>query len=387
MNKNPVELLEMFKKVKKGPLNYIIEAGVDPFEFIAMIACDKRHQYSRYIVQGAMMGLIPFLLKHAGHPDVKPVLEKVLEARAEMIGSDSQMTFFEVRVPAGCTSREYATILAEVLMCANPSMKYADMGKFIKLAQREIPGIMQLLQNYPLRLIDPVNQGAEGFFKFDPFKMGNWVVYTPPLGVGPVDRRFNEIVDMTVPNATGLNLRLFTSPYNICPVLFHEYCHYCEDHNEASVFLRTQMFSQRFYSEHRGKADPRQDNAFIHMQSLLGMPPESERVDRLNQFILDLYGPQMSAEESFTKTRETILSINMMLSAANFKENWCPDIRFPLLRPDEDSANFKTLEEILNRFNQLPRTLTKEAFRTTLSSWLPALVSKTSVVKTEEFLN
>jgi hypothetical protein len=77
----------------------------------------------------------------------------------------------------------------------------------------------------------------------------------------------------------------------------------------------------------------------------------------------------------------------MMLSAANFKENWCPDIRFPLLRPDEDSANFKTLEEILNRFNQLPRTLTKEAFRTTLSSWLPALVSKTSVVKTEEFLN
>lgn len=359
------------ERISRGIFLYALEADACFLELIAEIACDTHHRYSRFVVQGAIMGLIPFLQKYAGHPDIKPIMEGVLAARAQIISSDSQFTFFEVRVPSACSARQYAAILGEVLWCAKPSAKIADTNKFITLTQKEIPGVMDLLCNYPLRIIDPANVSTEGFFKFEPYKMANWVEYTPPLNIGPVIRRFNEILDMTIPNSTGLNLRLFTDIYTVCPVLFHEYCHYKDDHNEASVFLCTQLFSQQFYTKYRKRADPKRDFAFIHLQSLLGMPPSPERVDRLNNLILINYGPQIPEKEAGQSAQDNIDRINAWLVYANSRATWCAEKSFPLLADNEDKRNYHLLFSILKHFASLPRSIDQAKFNRILCNWEP----------------
>ncbi len=258
---------------------------------------------------------------------------------------------------------DYAYVLGEVLRCANPSLTYCDTSALLETAISEIPGLADLLWIYPLRLIDPGQQDEHGFFEFEPYKHAMWVQYEPPLGQGRVIRRFHEVLDMTIPNSTGLNVRLFTDAFAPIPTMFHEHCHYKGDHNEASVFLRTQVFSAALYRKYQA-ANPLHDFTFIHLQGLLGEHPDAQHVEKLNELIERLYGKQLPEEQASALATQRLEEINQRIALSNAHQSWHPEVRMPLLndQPDGDSANARLIESILMRYMVEPRRITAAAF-------------------------
>jgi hypothetical protein len=287
-----------------------------------------------------------------------------------MISSDSQMSFFEVRAPMNCTAKEYAVILKEVLHCANPTLRYCDTEKLMAIAEREIPGIMDLLVHYPLRLIDPGNETTEGFYTFEPYRHAMWERYTPPKNVGQVHKRYHEVLDMTLPNSSGLNVRLFADPYAAVPVMFHEYNHYMEDPNEASVFLKTYAFSLTFYRKYPD-ANPGRDATFIYLNHLFGNTPDVEDADALNALILKYYGAPKSKEAAVAEADADLRMKNMSIAIDNDAEKWCPEVKMPLLNNDGDKENADLIREIRIRHAQAPRTVTPQTFERLWQKYMP----------------
>ena len=347
-----------------------IRRGVRPVDFLEHVACDM-HGYAKYVRQGAMMGLIPFLVKHQAHEQVGPILKHVVQARSDMISSDQQMSFFQVRAPEYCTAEGYAVILDEVLRCANPSIAYADAREIVMLAVKEIPGVLGLLAEYPLRLIDPVNKKTEGFYKFTPFRHAQWVQYVPPLNEGQVIRRYHEALDMTLPNSTGLNLDLFKTTHDVIPVLFHEFCHYKKDSNEASVFLRTQLFCRYFYRTYR-EADPKRNFVFVFLQSLLGPTPDPKKAEKLNELIVKYYGervPELVAEKA---VEDMLNGMNARVREFNSAVTWCPDKTLPLLTvcgEEGDAYTRQIIHDASMRAYTAPRSITQSEFEYRLEHW------------------
>lgn len=369
IKKLQTKLQKLEKTLRDGPVVRAVRRGVRPITYLEKMACDM-HSHSKFEQQGAMMGLLPFLIKHSRHKQVSPVLENVVKARNEMISSDSEMSFFEVRVPTYCTKEGYGVALGEVLRCANPSMTFADTNQIMELATAEIPGVLSLLTHYPLRIIDPGNREKEGFYKFTPFRHALWTQYVPPKDEGQVIRRYHEVLDMTLPNSTGLNLRLFTSPYDVIPVLFHEYCHHMEDNNEASVFLRTHMFCQYFYRKYRA-ADPKKNFAFVYLQNLLGTTPDPEKYDKLNNLILTYYGEQEPEHVAEKKTDLMVDEMNKQILMFNQTNRWCPDKTFPLLTNEGDKTSLDTIRSASIRAATAPRRITQQEFNERLENWRP----------------
>jgi hypothetical protein len=322
-----IESLE--KEINNGFLDYLTKRCL-PFGFLIHVIGDTQNTYDRFLRQGAIMGMLAFLMKYKDHPDIKPYYEQLLASRADLIHSDSNMSFFEVRVPKSYTSEQYADTLKQILWCANPAIKYCNIRKLIKIAQKQIPNIMDLLIKYPLRLIDPGNQTTDGFYEFRPYNHAMWIQYTPPKDTGKVIRRYHEALDMTFPNSSGLNIRLFTDPYAVIPVMFHEYNHFRGDNNEASVFLKTQLFSQKFYREHR-QADPSKDPTFVTLATILGTPPNSEACQQLNDLIRTYYGETLSQEQGQLLAEVKINQLNTQIRLMNRSATWDPEIVFPLL--------------------------------------------------------
>jgi hypothetical protein len=352
---------DIHTKIDRGILTYADKAGVLPFSFFMHVMTDSQSRFDRFIRQGAIMGMFDFLTKYKDNEIIKPYYETLIAARANMITSDSQMSFFEVRVPRTCTAKEYAEILKEVLHCANPDIPYCDTYKLMEIAEKEIPGIMDLFVNYPLRLIDPGNDATEGFYHFQPFLHQRWVNYTPPQSVGQVQRRYLEVLDMTLPNSSGLNIRLFTDPYAAIPVMFHEYCHYMEDPNEASVFLKTHIFSLKFYRKYK-EANPENDNSFIHLNLLLGKSIDSGKFNYLNKLILKYYGDVKSKAEAEKEANGVVVNMNYETLYLNEHETWCPEIKRQLLNDDEDKTNADLIRKIIIRYAQVPKSITSDKF-------------------------
>jgi len=188
-----------------------------------------------------------------------------------------------------------------------------------------------------------------------------WVRYTPPMNVGQVQKRYHEVLDMTLPNSSGLNIRLFTDPYAAVPVMFHEYNHYIEDPNEASVFLKTYAFSIKFYRKYKD-ADPAKDNVFIHLKKLLGTDIDSNRFNELNELILKYYGAPKSKEEAIAEAESDLQQKNLYVQYNNKQQTWCPDVQMPLLDDEGDKFNANLIRNIRIRYAQVPRTITKKEF-------------------------
>jgi len=184
----------------------------------------------------------------------------------------------------------------------------------------------------------------------------------PPLNVGQVNRRYHEILDMTLPNSSGLNIRLFTDPYAAIPVMFHEYCHYMEDPNEASVFLKTYAFSLKFYRKYK-QANPEKDFAFIALKRLLGKSNDPNNFQGLNNLILMYYGFPKSREEAISDANSFLNQKNQFIEYCNDEEKWCPEIKMPKLNDEEDKLNADLIKRIIIRYAQVPRTVTKEEFK------------------------
>ena len=176
-----------------------------------------------------------------------------------------------------------------------------------------------MLRECPLRLIDPAEEQTLGFFKFKPYLHMLWIQYQPPEKVGKVISRYHEVDDRTRPLSSGLSIRLFLDPYAVIPTIFHEYQHFSGDRNEASVFLKTQMFSIAFYKKYR-QANARRDGVFAEMTSMLGMPPKVENIQLLNDKIKECYGERVSKEKARKNADQEIEKINGGIYMKNMTE-------------------------------------------------------------------
>ena len=360
------DLDRLNEKLSRGLGNFMLDDGNLPLAYLVQILRDSANSIPRFLKQGVVMGLVDWLSETRTQPDAGKLLELVVSTRAQMIGSDNEMSFFEVRVPEDCTREEYSVILSDVLHCSNPSLPYCDTAKLLKTAEKEIPGCMEMLTACPLRLIDPANKRTLGFYQFQPFVHNMWVRYEPPIRVGRVIDRYHEVDDRTKPLSSGLNLSLFLDPYAVIPTFFHEFQHYKGDPNEASVFLKTQVFSIAFYRKYR-KANAKADGVFAQLTMLLGMPPASDKVDKLNGIIRRFYGEQLSRQRAEAHAEETVEGINRMVDDFNEKETWCPEIRLPRLDEEGDSINSYLIREIVIRYGMVPKSVTKAEFEAILA--------------------
>lgn len=355
------EMKTLTDRLSGGLGIYMLENGDLPFTYLTFILRDSQSETPRFIKQGVIMGLVDWLGRNAGQSDAKELLESVVQIRADMIRSDDDLTFFEVRVPSDCSGENYAAVLAEVLRCSNPSVHFCDTAALIKIAEKEVPGCMDMLRVCPLRLIDPVNRQTMGFYQFKPYIHAMWVHYQQPKGSGKVISRKHEVDDRTKPLSSGLNLKLFLNPYAVIPTIFHEYQHFCGDPNEASVFLKTQLFSIRFYKTYR-EANASADGVFAQMTAMLGMPPAAEKVDMLNSTIRNYYGEQITRPIAEQKAENELDRLNKAIATINANETWDQAVSFPLLNENEDAQNAKLIREILIRFATVPKSISKSAF-------------------------
>ena len=345
----------------KGFGGFMLDGGDLPLAYLVFLLRDSQNRYPRFIKQGAIMGLVDWLVENRSHPEAAKLLETVVSVRADMIRANSELTFFAVRVPLGCSRKDYAVLLADVLHCANPSLNYGSAEELLSIAEKEVPGCMDMLYACPLRLIDQANRQTLGFYQFRPYVHAMWVQYTPPLHEGKVISRYHEVDDRTKPLSSGLNLQLFRDCYAVIPTIFHEYQHYRGDRNEASVFLKTQLFSIKFYKKYR-QADAKADGVFAQMSAMLGLPPAAEKRDALNNTIERCYGKQVSKEAAAAKAEIELQSLNSFIDKANAEETWDPDVKLPRLTDSEDKKNRDLIRDIVIRFATVPKSITAEEF-------------------------
>jgi hypothetical protein len=369
-NRNKVALastLETLKaKLDAGVTGYFAGAGCNPAGLLLFMLGDSQGRYGAFAQQGAIMGLLGFLEKHKAHPAVAPHHASVLAKRESLVAADGGMSFFEVRAPRDCGPEEYGILLRLVLQSANAATDYCDTKVLMRHAAEEIPGVMRLLQKHPLRLIDSRNTALGGFFAFRPFQHLLVTNYSGAKDKGPVHRRHNHVGDMTTPLATGLNLSLFTGALAALPVLFHEHEHFLGDRNEASVFLKTQLFSLALYKKYPDAGAAR-DTTFTLLVPLLGVPPSAKRHEALNNFVEKLYGRKMTREEAAKAAAADINNINVWIAAENKAQTWHPEVPYPLLTEAEDAENTAGLREILIRYKTTPRTITLREFKAILA--------------------
>ena len=358
---------ELQKELDRGLGNFMLDNGDKPFTYLVYMLGDNQSRIPRFIKQGIIMGLLDWLMSNAEHPDVKEILESVISVRAQLIRSDDNLSFFEVRVPDDCTQEEYAELLKLVLHSANPSIRFCNTKKLLDLAVSEVPGCMKLLQQYPLRLIDTANRGTLGFYKFAPYIHEMWVQYQPPEDTGNVISRYHEVDDRTKPLSSGLNLQLFRDIYSVIPTIFHEYQHFKGDPNEASVFLKTQVFSIDFYQRYPS-AKAAQDAVFARLSELLGQPPSVDKYSALNELIKQYYGEEVDTSEAMQHANDRINQLNARIYMTNLHETWDPSVKFPLLTDQEDIKNRDLIRDIIIRWERTPKSISKDTFRSIISS-------------------
>ena len=354
-------LREKQRELDCGLGTFMLENGDLPLAYLVHILRDNQSKVPRFIRQGVIMGLQDWLLAHRDHPEAAKLLETVISVRNGMIRSDNELTFFEVRVPENCCRDDYAALLADVLHCANPSIQFCDTERLLEIAEKEVPGCMEMLRVCPMRLIDPVNRQTLGFYQFRPYAHAMWVQYQPPLNEGKVIDRYHEVDDRTKPLSSGLNLALFRDPWAAIPTIFHEYQHFRGDRNEASVFLKTQLFSIALYKKYPA-ANAAADGVFAQMTSMLGLPPEAAKRDALNALIERCYGKQVSEAEAKKLADKELDRLNLMIRSVNQRETWDPSVTFPLLEDGEDKENRDLIRDIVFRFATVPKSVTAEEF-------------------------
>jgi hypothetical protein len=143
-----------------------------------------------------------------------------------------------------------------------------------------------------------------------------------------------------------------------------------EDPNEASVFLKTHVFSLKFYRKYKD-SNPERDGVFIRLNHLLGETLDSNRFDDLNSLILEHYGSPKSEEEAMNAAIAELDQENFFIEYNNKHQTWCPEIKMPLLSYTGDKANADLITDILVRYAQIPRTVTQNEFEKIKTDYMP----------------
>jgi len=282
---------------------------------------------------------------------------------------------------------EYSCVLGAYLECKVRSEEnifkgFNAMEKHFqkKYGATEIAGIFNLMEKKVLiyrsahECVKTLRNSTEtlGIYSFSPYSLTHWTLYTPPLYIGDVLDRYHQVIDNLRINGVGVNIKLFENPFSIIPTLYHEYCHLQGDPNEASVFLKTQLFSKSFYGKWN-EASPGEDTVFLKLNEILGSEPNSSNTQGLNDYIMSIYKSKSAHEtitekEAQSESDRSISFINYEISVLNKNESWDPQIKYPYLSEakGEDNWNYKKLKSILVRYAQKPITIRRIDFLKTL---------------------
>ncbi len=352
---------ELNKRIKGWPFSYSPENHL-PFGELLAMSGDTSGSYDRFVLQGMIMGLHEFLEKHKKNKAVEKYHGMLMGLKESMVASSSKLSAFEVRVYPSISNEDYTRVLSAVLETIDSTRQYVNISKLMNMAREKIPTIMELLINYPLRLINEKNEDINGFFNFTPYDYTLWYNYTPPKDEGPVHKRYIELIDLARPNSSGLNVRLFTRQYAVIPTMFHENEHYMGDLNEASVHLKTYIFSKKFYAQYSPELAI-YDGVFLTLHQLFGRRINKGAVYKLNDIIELSYGTELSDADAREQATRTIDSINNIINSTNRGLKWCPEIKWPLLSKDEDKRNYDCLYDSLVRNYAQRKSITTSVFR------------------------
>lgn len=239
----------------------------------------------------------------------------------------------------------------------------------VTLVAEELPGIMDFLSRYPLRLmaLDRHRQ-ILGQYARDKVHLQLWTRYTPPRWfpganpdeIGKVHHRYLDLDDRSSPNAMGLYYRLFEHPVLVLPVLYHEFLHYggpdgdpsrgiC---NEAEVLLREVLFARYLLARLAPEDDaalPKYEEglaAAIKGTELVGLAKQlffefedDGSLGAINQQIADIYGSGIDEASAKAEVGAKIRYWNRTIELENqtdvAKRSWCPEIDWPYLDSSE----------------------------------------------------
>lgn len=384
LNSLVMQITEARNRLKGGLIGFCLSEEEDlGFDVLFhIIGNNAANQYSSFMLQGLTVGLMPYLMAHRNEENVKDVFERMIHMRASLIDWDRNRTFFEVRIFDICDGSTFANILKEVLHCANPDLDYTNVDQMVEILETELPGVMYFLRTYPLRLIDISNEHTEGFYQMTPYSHLLVTKYVPPQDSGPVSSRYNHVVDQTLPNSMGINLRLFCDSYSVVPVLFHEFCHYLGNDNEAAVFTLTQRFSEYFYKKYEDTAESIfNDYTYVFLKKALeGKTPE-QQVEEINQLIEKYYGEKMPLENAKMHAAEHVMQINGNLIGMNRTQQWHPDVPYPLLNKDNDFESANRIYRSIIRFNIAERTISLADYKRYETEWKKILEGISDYVK------
>lgn len=233
---------------------------------------------------------------------------------------------------------------------------YPDLPVIAELIAAHLPAASAFFHHYPLRLMTlDDHRGVLGQYRAEGCGIQWWTRYQPPLGRGPVRERYLQLDDRTRPNAMGIHYRLFRHPVLAVSVMYHEYLHYGGltgrpadgIQNEMAVKLRELVFARGLIA----RLAPRDDTELPAFEkrladSVLGVGcPEligewldeltDDRLDRHNNFILEIYGPQLDPEDAAGKAQWAIDECNDHIRVRNLGQTWDPHVEWPLLDKNE----------------------------------------------------
>ncbi|MBN2878440.1 MAG: cell envelope integrity protein TolA [Clostridia bacterium] len=366
------EINELALEMQGGLIGYCLSENIDfTMELVFMLIASRNgNSFSKFMLQCLVVGLLPYMLENQDDKDIKERLDDLIRMRSTLIDWDKNKSFFEVRIYDTCDSLTFANVLDEILKCANPSLNYGDIQKTVRILENELPGVMYLLREYPLRLIDISEEKTEGFYKMAPYSHVMWTTFNGEKGVGPVTSRYNQVVDQTLPNSVGINLKLFCDSYSTIPVLFHEFCHYLGNANEAAVFLLTHKFSEYFYKKYEEAAETIFNNyTYVYLKKNLKGKTKEEQIKVINELIKQLYGDKMPLQEAKKRAAANINNMNMQLMQMNRIQKWHPEVPYPLFVKSQDYKNAVLIYKSMIRFFIADRTIDNSSYDKCDAEW------------------
>ncbi len=347
-------------RLSSWPFGYFDRSHA-PFGLLLFCLYNSSWHLHKFYKQSIALGLYGFLNTHRDSDHTKETFEAITGYINDTAGAGSVMNAFELRVFPGMHIKLYASLLTSLLHVIDPALTFTNILKLMITAKKEIPGIMELMERFPLCLFYDKQKIVNGFYEYRPFEYTFWTKYSGKKDVGPVHERVVEYRNINRPNRSGINILLFTRPYAAIPTFFHENEHYKGDKNEASVHLKTYCFSKGFYKKYSPELLV-YDGVYLSMHQLLGRSPSVDTVYAFNDLIERYYGTEMSEADAADAASKSIDGINNEIYWANNGLKWCPDQRWPKFDAHKNLYGALDLSRILNEYFMQRKTVSTVEF-------------------------
>ncbi|MDR1454965.1 MAG: DUF4062 domain-containing protein [Tannerella sp.] len=86
----------------------------------------------------------------------------------------------------------------------------------------------------------------------------------------------------------------------------------------------------------------------------------------------EYYGEVLTPDQAQAKAKRDLEFQNMNIALHNSREEWCPEVKYPLFNQAEDEAHARMIAEIIIRYSQVPQTVTEEEFKRKSEDYMPA---------------